>query len=101
MAGAPRWCVSPCSPHGDADGHVGDPPPDELHVVDDVDMVHEELDELDDTPGRRTSPWVPEMPEQAADAGGSEPAPAGAPASASTASRRRLTSDPAGSSGDH
>ncbi len=91
----------PVLPHGDADGRVGEPPPDELHVVDDVDMVHEELDELDDTAGRRTSPWVPEMPEQASDAGNSEPAPAGEPAGASDGRPATVTSDPAGSSGDH
>jgi two-component system sensor histidine kinase KdpD len=91
----------PVVPHGGADGRVGEPPPDELQVVDDVDMVHEELDELDDTPGRRTSPWVSEMPEQAADAGNSEPAPAGAPASVSDGQPTGVTSDPAGSAGDH
>jgi two-component system sensor histidine kinase KdpD len=88
----------PMTPLVAADGHVGRPPPGELQSGPEV---GEEADELDDVPERRTSPWVSEMSERAADAARSEPAPAGAPASGPDGQPIGLTNDSASSTGDH
>ncbi len=80
-----------------ADGTIDEPSSHELRMADEADRV---ADELDDTPGRRRSPWMSEMSEPPVDAGRSVPAPTRAPVGASDGQPTRVTAEPTGSTGD-